>query len=232
MHSKQRVVVLSGAGMSAESGLKTFRGAGGLWEGHRVEEVATPEAWAEDPERVLRFYNERRQQLRRVQPNVGHQALADLELAYSVQIVTQNVDDLHERAGSTAVLHLHGELMQARSTVDPALIYELEGRDIALGDTCTHGSQLRPNIVWFGEGVPAIGPATQIVEQADILMVVGSSLAVYPAAALVHDAPKYARCYYVDPSPAEVPGMGAFEVIAEKAASALPQLVEKLLAEV
>lgn len=229
MQTKKRVIVLSGAGMSAESGLKTFRGAGGLWEGYRVEEVATPEAWEEDPELVLRFYNERRQQLRQVQPNAGHAALCRLEIGYEVQIITQNVDDLHERAGSSDVLHLHGQLMQARSTEDSQCIYELGDQDIAIGDLCALGSQLRPNIVWFGEMVPAISTAAEMVRQADILIVVGTSLAVYPAAGLVYDAPQQALRYYIDPQPAEVPGLGDFEVISENAARALPELVERLL---
>jgi NAD-dependent protein deacetylases, SIR2 family len=186
----KRVVVLSGAGISAESGLQTFRGADGLWEGHRVEDVATPEAWAADPGLVLEFYNKRRRAVREAEPNVAHRALVDLERAYDVRIVTQNVDDLHERAGSSQVLHLHGEVLKARSTRNPRLVWHLGERDIKLGDVCELGSQLRPHIVWFGEMVPAMDDAVELVAEADVLLVVGTSLQVYPAAGLVFEAPK------------------------------------------
>lgn len=228
---RPRVVVLSGAGMSAESGLKTFRGAGGLWEGHRVEDVATPEAWERSPETVLRFYNERRRQLETVNPNAGHRALYELETSFRVHIVTQNVDNLHERAGSTDVLHLHGELTKARSTADENLIYKIGTKEIELGDTCERGSQLRPHIVWFGEDVPAIMDAAKIVELADILIVVGTSLSVYPAAGLVHYAGDACRCFLVDPHLSPTTDLTAFEVLEETAAQGLPILVDRLLEE-
>ena len=173
-----RIVVLSGAGISAESGLQTFRGADGLWEGHRVEDVATPEAWAANPGLVLDFYNQRRRAVLAAEPNAAHRALVELERAYDVRIVTQNVDDLHERAGSSQVLHLHGEVMLARSTRDPRLVRHLGERDIELGDVCELGSQLRPHIAWFGEMVPAMDEAVELVAEADVLLVVGTSLQV------------------------------------------------------
>lgn len=229
MKFKPRVVVLSGAGMSAESGLQTFRGAGGLWEGYRIEEVATPEAWEANPELVLRFYNERRQQLRKVQPNVAHHALVELEQAYDVRIVTQNVDDLHERAGSTHVLHVHGQLMQARSTEDDTLVYDLQERDIELGDCCELGSPLRPHVVWFGEMVPGIVEASSLMATAEVLIIVGTSLVVYPAAGLIHDVPAQARRYYIDPEPSAC--VGRFECLKMTACEALPGLVRALLAD-
>ncbi len=182
----KKIVVLSGAGISAESGLKTFRDNDGLWEGHSVQEVATPEAWSRDPEVVLRFYNERRRALKDASPNAAHAALAGLEKNYDVHIVTQNVDDLHERGGSSRVLHLHGELRLARSELDADYIIDLDGGDIALGDCCPSGGQLRPHIVWFGESVPAMEEAIRVVERADLLLVIGTSLVVYPAASLLH----------------------------------------------
>jgi NAD-dependent deacetylase len=227
--SQQRVVVISGAGVSAESGLKTFRGDDGLWEGHRVEEVATPAAWAADPARVLRFYNERRKQVRAAQPNAAHRALADLERGYQVDIVTQNVDDLHERAGSSRVLHLHGELMLARSTINPEMLIPLGESDIALGDTCPAGGQLRPHVVWFGEEVPAMVAAANLVSQADILLCVGTSLQVYPAASLVFLAPDEARRIVVDPHIPEVLPRTSFECLAQPASEGVPLIVEELL---
>ena len=229
--ARQRIVVLTGAGISAESGLKTFRGSDGLWEGQRVQDVATPEAWRREPARVLEFYNERRRQLRAARPNAAHLALARLERRYPVDIVTQNVDDLHERAGSSRVLHLHGELMVARSTADEALKYRLdEGRDINLGDSCELGSQLRPHVVWFGEVVPALAPAAELVEQADILLVIGTSLAVYPAALLAFRAPARARRIVINPEiPQSIP-LESFECHASTACHAVPQVVGELLA--
>lgn len=197
---KKKLVVLSGAGMSQESGLKTFRDMGGLWEQYDVTEVATPEAWERNPALVLRFYNERRKQLLKAEPNAGHLAVAKLEKWFDVEVITQNVDDLHERAGSTKVLHLHGELMKARSTVDPFLVCELDHWALDLGDLCEKGSQLRPHIVWFGEAVPEISKAIGIVEKADILLVIGTSLAVYPAAGLVNYVPKRTPVFVVDPN--------------------------------
>jgi NAD-dependent deacetylase len=226
----KRLVVLSGAGMSAESGVKTFRDDNGLWRNYRFEEVASPIAWARDPELVLEFYNIRRRQLFEVEPNEGHKALVRLEDKYDVRIVTQNVDDLHERAGSSNVLHLHGELKKVRSTVDPSLVYTLDHWELKMGDTCEKGSQLRPHIVWFGEAVDMIGPAAEVVSGADLCIVVGTSMVVYPAAGLISyvrdDAPKY----YVDPKAFRVSGIDNLEVINEKAGVALPALVDKLLA--
>lgn len=224
-----RVVVISGAGISAESGLATFRGVDGLWRGHRPEEVATPEAWAKDPGLVLDFYNERRRAIRAAHPNAGHLALVDLERRYDVRIVTQNVDDLHERAGSSRVLHLHGEIRKARSTQDPAIVTHLGDGDIHLGDTCTLGSQLRPHIVWFGESVPAMDEAAELVRQADVLLVVGTSLVVYPAAGLVFEARRSARRIVVNP---EIPGMvvgAGFEAVAKPATIGVPEVVAELL---
>ncbi len=200
----KKLVVLSGSGISQESGLKTFRDMGGLWESYDVTEVATPEAWERDPNLVLRFYNERRKQLFEVEPNAGHVGIAGLEDCFDVDIVTQNVDDLHERAGSTKILHLHGELMKARSTINPFLIYELDTWALNLGDKCELGSQLRPHIVWFGEAVPEIPNAIKIVEQSDILVVIGTSLAVYPAASLVHYVKPETPIFVVDPKRPEV----------------------------
>ena len=226
--SKQHVVVLSGAGISAESGLKTFRDANGLWEGHRVEDVATPEAWARNPRLVLDFYNQRRRQLYEVEPNAAHRALAALESSFKVTIITQNVDNLHERGGSSRVIHLHGELDTARSSADPDLIYPLNGRDIEADETAEDGSPLRPNIVWFGEAVPAMEEAAAITANADILIVVGTSLVVYPAASLAYLTPSHARKYLVNPVIPDVARMHDFEFIEAKAAEAMPKLVSQL----
>src|ERR1044071_1934601 len=179
------MVVLSGAGMSAESGIPTFRGANGLWENHRIEDVASPAAWAKNRELVLRFYNERRKRMWECAPTEGHRGLGELEQQFDVAIVTQNVDNLHERAGSTRVLHLHGELTKSRSTLDPNLVYEIDGWELKLGDRCARGSQLRPHIVWFGEAVPMMERAIEIVGRADIVAIIGTSLQVYPAASLL-----------------------------------------------
>jgi len=227
----KRVVVLSGAGISAESGLQTFRGADGLWEGRRVEDVATPEAWAANPGLVLEFYNQRRRAVRAAEPNAAHRALVDLERAYEVRIVTQNVDDLHERAGSTQVLHLHGEVMLARSTRNPRLVRHLGEQDIELGDLCELGSQLRPHIVWFGEMVPAMDEAVETVAEADVLLVVGTSLQVYPAAGLVFEAPSRARRIVVNPDvPDKASGPG-FKGVAQPATVGVPEVVAGLLRE-
>ena len=218
---KNHIVVLSGAGMSAESGLRTFRDNGGLWEDHRVEDVATPEAWRGDRSLVLRFYNERRKALLGAAPNEGHRIIAGWEGRYRVTVITQNVDDLHERAGSTKVLHLHGELRKARSTIDPTLVYALSGWELKEGDQCAKGSQLRPHIVWFGEEVPLMATAADVVATADVLIVVGTSLQVYPAASLVFAAPVGARRILIDPHPPEVED---FEVIARGGAVGLREL--------
>ncbi len=196
----KNIVVLTGAGMSAESGIATFRDADGLWEGHDVMEVATPEGFANNPELVLDFYNQRRAQLKEVEPNQGHVQLKNLEKKYNVQIITQNVDDLHERAGSSNVMHLHGELRKVRSTISPDLIYNWED-DLVLGDLCEEKSQLRPHIVWFGEAVPLIGEAVKIVEEADIIVIIGTSMQVYPAASLVDYRKQGTPIYYIDPNP-------------------------------
>jgi NAD-dependent deacetylase len=186
--------------MSAESGLKTFRDADGLWEGHDVMQVASPEGWHRDPEMVLDFYNQRRRQLLEVEPNAGHKLLAELEQRYSVDIVTQNVDDLHERAGSSRVLHLHGELLKVRSTRDESLVQQWT-KDLVLGDLCKLGSQLRPHIVWFGEAVPMLNAAIEITAQADKIIIIGTSMQVYPASGLIHYARPGVPLYFIDPRP-------------------------------
>ena len=225
----KKIVVLSGAGMSAESGIKTFRDADGLWEGHDVMQVASPEGFARNPALVLEFYNQRRRQLHEVQPNAGHLALKDLEKAYDLYIVTQNVDDLHERAGSSRVLHLHGELRKVRSTANSSCVYDWPG-DLVLGDLCPQTkAQLRPHIVWFGESVPLISKAAELVAQADVLIIVGTSMQVYPAAGLVHEAPSSCKLYYLDPKPAHIPGLAHLELIRDSAAKGLPRLVQELL---
>ncbi len=229
--SLKNLVVLSGAGMSAESGISTFRDANGLWENYSIEEVATPEAWHKDMDLVLRFYNQRRKQLFEVSPNKGHEALVELEKHFNVHIVTQNVDDLHERAGSKNVLHLHGELRKARSTQRESLVYELKTWELNKGDLCELGSQLRPHIVWFGEAVPAIPQAVNIVNKADILLVVGTSLVVYPAAGLVDYAPPGIPVYYIDPKAHEMAYQNRFKCISGKAGEVLPKLLPELLSE-
>lgn len=225
----KKLVVLTGSGISAESGLKTFREMGGLWEEYDVMEVASPEAWESNQELVLRFYNERRKQLLQAEPNPGHKGLAELEHHFDVQIITQNVDNLHERAGSTKILHLHGELTKVRSTVDPTLIYELDGWELKAGDTCEKGSQLRPHIVWFGEPVPAIEEAVKMVQQADFFAVIGTSLVVYPAAGLVHYVPLSVPTYVVDPNPVQTPYGKNIDFIQEKAGVGVAMLKERLL---
>jgi len=196
----KNIVVLTGAGISAESGLKTFRDADGLWEGHDIMEVATPEGFAKNPKLVLEFYNQRRKQLLAVQPNTAHLNLVTLEQDYNVQIITQNVDDLHERAGSSNVLHLHGELLKVRSTFDETLIYNWKNK-LILGDVCEQKHQLRPHIVWFGEAVPMLDKAVEITSNADILVIIGTSMQVYPAASLVHYAKEGIPIYFIDPKP-------------------------------
>ncbi|HMQ46283.1 MAG TPA: NAD-dependent deacylase [Saprospiraceae bacterium] len=227
----KKVVVLSGAGISAESGIKTFRDADGLWEGHDVMEVASPEGWHRNPALVLDFYNQRRRQLLEVLPNAAHHALQQLEAAYEVCIITQNVDDLHERAGSQNVLHLHGELLKSRSSKRHDLVYDCRV-DIRLGDTCELGSQLRPHIVWFGEEVPLIPRAAMETAEADIVIIVGTSMQVYPAAGLVGYAPRGAAIYYIDPKPAESYELllrANYNVLAEKASSGVARVVDKLM---
>lgn len=227
----KKIVVLTGAGISAESGIKTFRDADGLWENHRIEDVATPEAWARNPELVLRFYNERRRQLLTVQPNEGHHALVDLEKNFQVQVITQNVDDLHERAGSGKVLHLHGELRKVRSSRYEHLIYERDA-DVLLGDRCEKGHQLRPHIVWFGEMVPMLETAADLTSEADVLMIIGTSLQVYPAASLMMYAPSHIPVYYIDPKPQvnfELARMPNLTVVAEPATTGVRRVAEALI---
>ncbi len=228
----KKLVVLSGAGISAESGIKTFRDAGGLWEGHDVMEVASPEGWRKNPALVLDFYNKRRKQLFEVQPNKAHILTAQLENHFDVTVITQNVDDLHERAGSTNVIHLHGELLKARSVNNEHDIIEWT-TDINEGNLHTDGHQLRPHIVWFGEAVPAIMDAMQIVQEADYLIVIGTSLQVYPAAGLIDYTKPTVPIYYIDPNPAQIPllsnpleifplsGSAGMEVVSEKLKSLL-----------
>ena len=194
------IVILTGAGMSAESGVKTFRDSDGLWEGHDVMEVASPQGWEADKEMVLEFYNQRRRQLLTVKPNEGHFGVFDLEDNYQVKIVTQNVDDLHERAGSTNVLHLHGELLKVRSVFDENDVLDWE-KDLVLGDLCEKGHQLRPHIVWFGEQVPMLTKAIEVVQQADIFVVIGTSMQVYPAASLINYVPSGNPIFFIDPKP-------------------------------
>ncbi|MCF8237028.1 MAG: NAD-dependent deacylase [Saprospiraceae bacterium] len=227
---KKRIVVLTGAGMSAESGISTFRDAGGLWEGYDVMAVASPDGWRKDPDLVRDFYNQRRRQLFEVAPNAGHQALVDLEADYDVRIITQNVDDLHERAGSRNVLHLHGELRKVRSTGQSSDIYAWDG-DLRSEDRCPQGYPLRPHIVWFGEEVPALSEAIYLVDQADLVMIIGTSLQVYPAAGLLHYVPPGSPIIYIDPNPAPVDHFGKdkIDVIAQTAATGVPLFVNSLL---
>lgn len=225
----KKIVVLTGAGMSAESGIKTFRDADGLWEGHDVMEVASPEGWRKNPELVLDFYNQRRKQLLEVEPNAGHKALVDLEKKYDVHIITQNVDDLHERAGSQKVTHLHGELLKVRSSSHPDLVLDWK-KDLHRGDLCENKSQLRPHIVWFGEAVPEMEKAMEIVEKADVLIIIGTSMVVYPAAGLLHYAPEETPIYFIDPNPA-IESNHRIQVIQEKAGTGVPKLVKELLSK-
>lgn len=228
---KKRIVVLTGAGVSAESGIQTFRDAGGLWEGHDVMEVASPEGWAKNKALVLDFYNQRRRQLHLVKPNAAHYAIVELEKRFDVHIITQNVDDLHERAGSKNVVHLHGELLKARSTQHEHLIYDWPG-DILPGDKCEKGTQLRPHIVWFGEMVPMLSVAAELTALADIVMIVGTSMQVYPAAGLVGYANPDARVYYIDLKPGvsyELSRSKQLSVLAEKATTGVQKVVDELL---
>lgn len=225
----KKLVVLTGAGISAESGIKTFRDAGGLWEGHDVMEVASSEGWHKNKALVLDFYNQRRRQLHEVKPNLGHSTLAELESDFDVHIITQNVDNLHEQAGSTKVLHLHGELLKVRSTKNPNYIVDWK-TDLVLGDVDEDGNQLRPHIVWFGEAVPALEEAVAITQQADYFVVVGTSLQVYPAAGLLHYAPLNTPIFYIDPNPTTIYDLSnPLEVIAMNATEGVPVLKRTLL---
>ena len=225
----KKLVVLSGAGMSAESGIRTFRDMGGLWKEYDVMEVASPTAWKNNPELVHQFYNERRKQLFECTPNKGHLLLAELEKYFDVEIVTQNVDDLHERAGSSKILHLHGELKKARSSVDSNLVYELDHWKLTLSDTCEKGSPLRPHVVWFGESVPAISEAAEIVSQADIFLIIGTSLNVYPAAGLIDYVRANIPIYIIDPNQPHINSNMNISYIAEKASSGMEKLFKLLV---
>ena len=226
---KKKLVVLTGAGISAESGISTFRDAGGLWEGHDVMEVASPEGWRKNRELVLDFYNQRRRQLHEVKPNLGHITLAELQKDFDVHIITQNVDNLHEQAGSTKVLHLHGELFKVRSTRNPDYILDWQ-HDLIVGDVDDKGFQLRPHIVWFGEAVPALEEAVEITQQADYFAVIGTSLQVYPAAGLLHYTHYNVHVFYIDPHPATIYDLSnPLEVMAMNATEGVPVLRRKLL---
>ena len=226
---KKKIIVLTGAGISAESGLQTFRDADGLWEGYNIEDVATPEAWNRNPVLVQQFYNDRRKAVMAAKPNAAHLALKELEEKYEVLIITQNIDDLHEKAGSLAIIHLHGEIMYARSTKNPALLYKMNKADIAMDETCELKSPLRPHVVWFGEAVPMITKAMYEMPKADIVILIGSSLAVYPAAGLVELASVSIPIYVVDPNIPSVNLLNPIIKIQEKASIGVPALVNKLL---
>ena len=225
----KNLVILTGAGMSSESGIRTFRESGGLWEEYDVTEVASPMGWFKNRNLVLRFYNDRRTQLANCEPNEGHFGVARLEKHFNVHVITQNIDNLHERAGSTKILHLHGELTKARSTADPSLIYDIGYKDIKPGDLCEKGSQLRPHIVWFGEAVPEMDEAVRITSAADIFAVIGSSLNVYPAAGLIDYAPEKASLWLIDPNEVYVPVTRNVEVIKEPASRGVEILTARLL---
>ncbi len=229
----KKIVALTGAGISAESGLKTFRDAGGLWEGYRVEDVATPEAWKKNPELLLKFYNERRQQLKLADPNQAHKILANLERHFRITVVTQNVDDLHERGGSSEVIHLHGELLKSRSEKNDKLVYPWTV-DIHPGDHCEEGHQLRPHIVWFGEAVPLLQEAALKFVEADICIIVGTSLQVYPAAGLIEYLGEACPIYYIDPSPHLSPELrkrGNIHLIPFPAQEGMKEVWNQLVAE-
>ena len=225
---KKKLVVLTGAGISAESGIKTFRDSDGLWEAHNVMDVATPEGWHKNPALVMDFYNQRRKQLKEVQPNLGHQILAELESQFEVHVITQNVDDLHERAGSSNVLHLHGELLKVRSTKNINYILDWTS-DLNFGDVDTEQNQLRPHIVWFGEEAPALEQAINITETADFFAVIGTSLQVYPAAGLIDFTRATTPIFYIDPKPITIPNLrNPLQVIPEIASVGIQELQKVL----
>lgn len=226
---KNKLVVFSGAGISAESGLKTFRDSNGLWEYYKVEDVATPEAWERNPHVVLSFYNKRRKQVIEAKPNAAHYALVELEKKFDVQIITQNIDDLHERAGSKKVLHLHGEITKSRSTLHPDLVYKVPGTEINIGDTCEKGSQLRPHVVWFGESVPQMESACKLAEKATVFIIVGTSLSVYPAAGLIEFVPRDTPKYLIDPQPLNKGFIQNLIIKRENAVIGLTEIVNNLL---
>jgi NAD-dependent deacetylase len=225
----KKLVVLSGAGISAESGIPTFRDSNGLWEGFRVEDVASPEGWHKDPALVLDFYNQRRKKALEVKPNRGHEILAELEQHFDVTIVTQNVDNLHERAGSSKVIHLHGSLFESRSTQDEVLVYPIEGWELKMGDRCEKGSQLRPNIVWFGEMVPLMEVAAYHAGEADIFLVVGTSMVVYPAAGLINYVPYESMKFVVDPKLPDIGNIPYVKMIADKASTGMEVVRRELM---
>lgn len=219
-----KLVVLTGAGISAESGLKTFRDSDGLWEGYNVYDVATPEAWERNPDLVQEFYNERRRQVVAAQPNAAHRVLAELEQDFDVEIITQNIDDLHERAGSTKVTHLHGIITRSQSSLRPSLTYPIAGTEIKMGERCKLGSQLRPHVVWFGEAVPMIEVAAKICEKADLFVLIGTSLAVYPAAGLIDFVPRQVNKYIIDPKTPDVKRYQNVITIEQNAVNGMEQL--------
>ncbi|KQS28386.1 NAD-dependent deacylase [Dyadobacter sp. Leaf189] len=225
----KKLVVLSGAGISAESGISTFRDNGGLWDNYRIEDVATPEAWSRNQELVLDFYNQRRKQAYEVKPNAAHYALVELEKHFDVSIITQNVDNLHEVAGSSNVIHLHGELFKSRSTKNPELVYQMDSWELKTGDLCELGSQLRPHIVWFGEEVPMMEKAIDVTETADIFLVIGTSLAVYPAAGLVHYVRPGQPIYIIDPAQPDIRLKPNMFFIQEKASTGMEVLTKQYL---
>lgn len=225
---KKKIVALTGAGISAESGIRTFRDSGGLWEGFDIMEVATPQGWAKNRELVLEFYNERRKKALSAQPNAGHMALASLEEEFEVTVITQNVDNLHEKAGSTQVIHLHGELFKSRSTLDESLIYDIEGWALRLGDKCEKGSQLRPHIVWFGELVPMMDMAIAEVMTADFFMVIGTSMVVYPAASLIDYVPNNAPKFVIDPMMPALDQSSNLYRYEEAASTSVQKAIEKI----
>ncbi|WP_179414101.1 SIR2 family NAD-dependent protein deacylase [Mucilaginibacter sp. E4BP6] len=225
----KRVVVLTGAGISAESGLKTFRDSDGLWEGYNIEDVATPQAWQRNPKLVQDFYNMRRKDVLAAKPNAAHFALAKLEEQFDVTIITQNIDDLHERAGSTKVVHLHGIITRSQSSINPELTYPIEGWELRMGDVCELGSQLRAHVVWFGEDVPIIEQAAKICADAELFVLSGTSLAVYPAAGLVHYVKSGVKKYIVDPNVPAVSRLSNVVELQAKATIGIPKLVEELM---
>jgi NAD-dependent deacetylase len=228
---KRKLVALTGAGISAESGIPTFRDSGGLWEGHRVEDVATPEGWMRNPGLVLDFYNQRRKRAREVEPNRGHYVFAELEEYFDVTIVTQNVDNLHERAGSSKVIHLHGSLFESRSTMDELLVYSIEGWELKVGDLCEKGFQLRPNIVWFGEMVPMMEVAAEIAGEADVFIVAGTSMVVYPAAGLIGYVRREVPKFIVDPNKPQLSDAPDIQFITEKASTGMEKVKKILIAD-
>lgn len=224
----KKCVILSGAGISAESGIATFRDAGGLWEGHRIEDVATPEGWRKNPALVLDFYNQRRRAALSAQPNDGHKVCTLLEQYFDVTVITQNVDNLHEKAGSTNIIHLHGELFKCRSTKNESLVYDMDSWELNIGDLCDLASQLRPHIVWFGEMVPMIEPAVEVCMQADIFIIVGTSMQVYPAAGLINYVPSHAQIFVVDPNIPDMQRDSRITFLPEKAGIGMNKVMQLL----